>query len=267
MQKGEGRPDMDKIDKAQGSLAVDTIAPWDHLRSRSTFISRGVTLEMVVRLSFAIPGNIVEFGVADGTSTRIIRRVASACEKDYSVEAKKEIYACDSFEGLREKFENAEVGAFKTEPPIIPGVNIVKGYFEDSLTDDLAREVGTVSFASLDADLYSSTLCALNWLTPMLRSGSLLLFDEFLGEKESEKRAFEQWSNDTGTKTLMIAEFVRRPSGWGSALDRRTLFQVIGDDELVKHIRNPDIKNPIQRRLRRYPTLYNAVRSVYRLVS
>jgi hypothetical protein len=33
-------------------------------------------------------------------------------------------------------------------------------------------------------------MCALTWLTPLLGTGSLLLFDEFLGEQESEKRAF-----------------------------------------------------------------------------
>ena len=37
-----------------------------------------------------------------------------------------------SFEGLREPFfENAPIGAFKTTPPTIPGVEIVKGFFEE----------------------------------------------------------------------------------------------------------------------------------------
>ena len=141
---------------------------WDYLRPRTTFVQRDQLLEFVVRLSFQIPGNIIEFGVADGTSTRVILRAASQHQKGFPRSAHKKIYACDSFQGLPEPFENAEVGAFATTPPVIPSVEIVEGFFEESLTEQLAAEVGVVSFASLDADLYSSTLCALRWLTPLL---------------------------------------------------------------------------------------------------
>jgi hypothetical protein len=207
---------------------------WEHLRSRVTFVPRDVILEMAVRLAYRKAGNIVEFGVAEGNSTRLIRRVATACEGNSPPDATKEIYACDSFEGLRERFEKAPIGAFKTTPPDIPGVKIVKGYFEDSLTEALRARVGVVAFASLDADLFSSTLCALRWLTPLLRVGSLLLFDEFLGEQQSEKRAFEQWSAETCIQTAMIANFIREPSGWGSNLDRRPLFQIVTAPGVVK---------------------------------
>ena len=205
---------------------------WDEVEPRSVFVSREATLEMVVRLAYNLPGNIIEFGVAKGGSTRIIRRIATECEKRFP--DKKTIYACDSWKGLSEKFENAEVGTFAGEPPKIKGVNLVEGYFEDSLTDELAATVGPVAFASLDADLYSSTLCVLNWLTPLLSSGSLLLFDEFIGEKESEKRAFEDWSQTTGVQSLKIADFIREPSGWGSAVDRRALFQIIDKEAISR---------------------------------
>jgi hypothetical protein len=165
----------------------------------------------------------MEFGVAEGSSTRILRRAARS---------HKRLFGCDSFEGLPEKFENAEVGTFACEAPKIAGVEIVKGSFEDSLTHELSSRVGRVALASLDADLYSSTICALRWLTPLLGSGSLLLFDEFLGEKESEKRAFEDWTRETGIKTVLIAEFLREPSGWGLQTDRRPIFQVIGNETL-----------------------------------
>jgi hypothetical protein len=223
---------------------------------------------MVVRLAFQIPGHIVEFGVATGHSTRTIRLAASECEKYVPTNARKRIYACDSFEGLPEKFENLEIGTFATEPPHIRGVNIVKGYFEDSLTDELAAEIKVVALASLDVDLYSSTLCALNWLTPLLCTGSLLLFDEFLGEEESEKRAFERWSADTGCRTILIGQFMRGPSGRGIALDRgkldrRTLFQVVKEEPLPASPPNPN--GYLRRELSKHPTLYNAARQIYRL--
>ena len=236
---------------------------WAYLKSRTAFLHRDMIIEMATRLSYQIPGNIIEFGVADGGSTRIIRRVASKCERKFP---RKQIFACDSFEGLREKFENLEVGSFQTRAPVIPGVNIVKGYFEESLTDELAARVGPVAFASLDADLFSSTLCALKWLTPALGTGSLLLFDEFLGEKESEKRAFEQWAAESGTKTVLIADFVREPSGQGDRPDRRALFQVLRKEPLIRQPGVPSIKQRVDRRLANYPRLRNAVRNVYRLL-
>jgi hypothetical protein len=244
---------MDVMDKANDR------SDWSYIRPRTAFLSRDLVLEMAVRLSFEVRGNIIEFGVYNGGSTRVIRRVASECEKRYPASAAKTIYACDSFEGLREKFENAEVGTFKIEPPVIAGVEIVKGYFEDSLTDELRKRVGRVAFASLDADLFSSTICALNWLTPLVGTGTLLLFDEFLGEKESEKRAFEQWSAENAIQTVTIAEFGREPSGWGDRLDRRTLVQVIGRDEIVRQKRVPTLKDRIGRTLDRHPSLRKAI--------
>jgi hypothetical protein len=166
----------------------------------------------------------MEFGVAEGHATRILRRASAG--------TKKRVFACDSFKGLKEKFENAEPGTFACKPPRIAGVEIVEGYFEDSLTPELAAKVGCVALASLDADLYSSTLCALKWLTSLLQPGSLLLFDEFLGEQESEKRAFDEWQRETGMPTMLVAEFLREPSGWGTKADKRSLFQVLGDDPL-----------------------------------
>jgi hypothetical protein len=239
---------------------------WGYLSTRTTLASRAAVLEIAVRLAFHLKGSIIEFGVANGGSTRVIRRVASQCERLYPAEAKKRIYACDSFEGLREKFENADVGTFKTKPPRIAGVEIVKGYFEDSLTAALAAKVGPVAFASLDADLFSSTLCALRWLTPLLRTGSLLLFDEFLGENESEKRAFEQWSAETGIRTILIADFLREPSGWSGKLERRPLFQVLGREELEPQTRIPSLRQRVDRTLTNYPALRRAAKRAYRLV-
>ncbi len=197
-------------------------AGWEYLRDWATFLPRESVIELAVELSRRVPRNIIEFGVSTGESTRVLRRALGRSEK--------RIFACDSFKGLPEKFENAEIGTFACAPPRIPGVTIVEGYFQESLTPQLTAEVGRVALASLDADLYSSTICALRWMTPLLGTGSLLLFDEFLGENASEKRVFEEWSQETGVQTLKVAEFLREPSGWGTRLDQRLLFQVIGEE-------------------------------------
>jgi hypothetical protein len=64
-----------------------------------------------------------------------------------------------------------------------------------------------------------------------------LLFDEYLGEQEAERRAHEDWMRETGVRTVCLAEFLREPSGQagdrthGVAPDRRVLFQVVGPAE------------------------------------
>jgi hypothetical protein len=210
-------------------MTHDREMTWDGLGEVCNPLSRDLVLEMGLRLSMPVRGSVVEFGVAEGHSTRTIERVVRRHDRSGRFgRPTKRIYAFDSFKGLREKFENLEPGSFACEPPQIPGVTIVNGYFEDTLSPELAREVGQVSFAHLDADLYSSTLCALDWLTPLLVTGSLLLFDEYLGENQSEQRAFEDWSGQRDVHTIQIAEFLRPPSGHGSLRDKRVLLQVIG---------------------------------------
>lgn len=207
---------------------------WTEMRSRVTFPSRAQVLELAVQLSRAIPGNIVEFGVWKGYSTRVIRDELWRTRLWDPRQRGKRVFACDSFKGLPEGYENLKAGTFATAVPRLTGVRVVEGFFEDSLTPALAAEVGRVSLAHFDADLESATTCALDWVTPLLTAGSLLLFDEFFGEDPAEWRAFQEWSDRTGTRTALIALFGREPSGKGDMTDRRALFQVIGDRELKK---------------------------------
>ena len=211
-----------------------TDGSWEDIKAKTNFTSRNLVLQMCVGLSLRVPGNIIEFGVAYGGSTRVIReslsRFSISC--DDAPFPNKKIFALDSFQGLREKFENVEAGHFACEPPRIDGVEIVEGYFEDTLTPELALAVGPVSFAHLDADLYTSTICALNFLTPLLNSGSLLLFDQYTSGGGQERRAFEDWRDRNAMQTLTVAEFARDPSGGAPRADKRVVYQILGNREL-----------------------------------
>jgi predicted O-methyltransferase YrrM len=207
---------------------------WAELRTHVTFPSRDQVLELAVQLARPIPGHIVEFGVYKGRSTRTIRDelwMASLWDRG---QRRKRIYACDSFRGLPAAYENLPAGNFATPVPRLARVRVVEGFFETSLTPELACQVGRVSLAHFDADLHSSTACALDWLTPLLQPGSLLLFDEFLGEDPAEERAFLEWAQRTGIKTAMLAMFGREPAGRTDTADRRAILQVVGADQIAK---------------------------------
>ena len=233
---------------------------WPEVRRRVSPPSQALVLEVATRLAHRVPGNIIEFGVAGGHSARVIRQTLDRLQRLQIAGPKKRIFACDSFLGLPEEYENVFVGAFASRRPEIRGVEIVEGYFEDSLTAELARRVGRVALAHLDADLYSSTLGALRWLTPLLDAGSVLLFDEYLGaDGTGERLAHEHWLAETGLRTVPVAEFLREASGkggnrdHGSTPDRRVLFMVVGSTDPTPNpvIRIPDLVRDASRRLRR----------------
>lgn len=207
---------------------------WADWRSHVTFPSRAQVLELAVQLARPVAGHIVEFGVFKGYSTRVIRDELWRSRLWDRSQRGKRIYACDSFEGLPEDYEHLGAGTFATPVPRLTGVRVVKGFFENSLTPELAKEVGQVSLAHLDADLHTSTVCALDWVAPLLHAGSLLLFDEFMGEDPAEERAFVDWLDRSGVTVAMIALFGREPSGKGEMTDRRALFQVVGTSEIQK---------------------------------
>ncbi len=203
-------------------------------RPKVTFpVSREQVLRLAVRSAVRVPGNIIEFGVAEGASTRVLKSELRRLRRQQPQIGRRRLFACDSFLGLPEQFETLAPGTFACKPPRIRGVDFVVGYFDATLDDTLARRVGPVALASLDADLESSTMCALTWLTPLLTPGSLLLFDEFDGDGGAEQRAYEHWSQQTGVQTTQVAEFSRPTAGYGTQSDRRVLFQVVGPEPPV----------------------------------
>jgi hypothetical protein len=226
----------DAIKDARDRLRADWFGgeagDWPPAKGRVTYPSRAQVLELAVQLSRTVPGHVIEFGVWKGHSTRVLRDELWRSALGNLRPHRKRIYACDSFRGLPEGYERLAPGTFATVVPRLVGVRLVPGFFDQSLTPGLAAEVGAVSLAHFDADLYESTRTALEWLTPLLRSGSLLLFDEFCGEDPAEERAFTQWSASSGVRTALLAVFGREPSGGGERTDRRALFQVVGDQRV-----------------------------------
>jgi hypothetical protein len=63
-------------------------------------------LDLAARLALNVSGSFIEFGVAEGDSTRLLARI----------KGNRKLFACDSFEGLREKFENADWAHLPAKP-------------------------------------------------------------------------------------------------------------------------------------------------------
>lgn len=202
---------------------------WTDIARRVTYPARSQVLELAVQLARPIPGHIIEFGVWKGDSIRVIRDELWRSAIWDRAQRHKRIYACDSFAGLPDDYEHLPAGTFATPVPTLRGVRIVKGSFDSALTADLAAEIGRISLAHFDADLFESTRRALDWLTPLIGAGTLLLFDEFAGEDPAEARAFDDWCQATGTRAVLLALFGRGPSGKGARTDRRALLQIVAD--------------------------------------
>lgn len=157
------------------------------MREARNFAHPHATLDHA--LSLAPQGGMaLEFGVYSGTTLKIIA----------AARAEGGIYGFDSFEGLPENWRTGfDTGAFGVEaPPEVPGAELVVGWFDETLPGFLAEHEGPVDLLHVDSDLYSSAATVLRLVGPRLRSGSVIVFDEFLnyaGWEQHEARAWQEY--------------------------------------------------------------------------
>lgn len=133
----------------------------------------------------------LEFGVAKGHSFRWwIDRIT---DPDAG------FYGFDTFSGLPEDWGFFKKGDMNNgnNPPAITDKrhHFYQGLFQQTLLPFLNEyKSGRKKVIHLDADLYSSTLYVLTLLTPVLKAGDILLFDEF-NVPMHEYKAFAEWSS------------------------------------------------------------------------
>ena len=130
-------------------------------------------------------GLILEFGVRHGTS---IRQLASLTSKP--------LYGFDSFEGLPEDWhqESKEVYSTRGKIPKVPAhVTLIPGWFEETLPLFLEKHGEDIALINIDCDIYSSTKTVLDLLSSRIKKGTIILFDEYIGNlhwEEDEHKAF-----------------------------------------------------------------------------
>lgn len=141
-----------------------------------------------------------EFGVGEGLSITAymtaLRLICAQFKKDIY---KYRIFGFDSFQGLPAKVSEKdnhckwEKGKYASSLSRIKKkvqkqgldlkrgtVHFIEGFFNETLTPELRQNLlkWPPSIVTIDVDYYSSTKTALEWLRPMLVSGTLFYFDD-----------------------------------------------------------------------------------------
>jgi hypothetical protein len=132
----------------------------------------------------------LEFGVASGKTINYI-----------STFTDDKVYGFDSFEGLPEKwrdgFDKGSFGRNGNLPQVNDNVELIKGWFNETLLDFIQTQNKKISFIHMDADLYSSTKYIFDVLRDYIDKDCVIVFDElvnypgFDGDKGELKAFYE----------------------------------------------------------------------------
>ena len=177
--------------------------------------------EAFVRVeSWGVSGDYCEFGVYRGRSFVLAFHES---EKSLRVAANnsRKYWGFDSFEGLPAPITEEEgvfhrgqfaFGIDEVKRNLLRNgvdlskVELIPGFYEDSLTEELRLELRRMNFKVavlyLDCDLYEPTLCALNFIEEFLQDGSIVCFDDWfsygLHPKKCQPRALSEFINIRG---------------------------------------------------------------------
>lgn len=136
-----------------------------------------------------LDGLIGEFGVYQA---RVVNYLATKIPD-------KTIYGFDSFNGLPEDWQGWEMpkGSFTLDgipPEVESNVELVIGYFDQSLPLWVESHDEPFSLLIIDSDLYSSACTILDTLgTKQIVPGTLILFDEYFGHIGWRNNEFKAW--------------------------------------------------------------------------
>ncbi len=139
-----------------------------------------------------------EFGVFRGAAFK------------YLIQTFKTGYGFDTFAGLPEDWREEKAGAYSSEGriPEIAGGEFIAGRFEESLPVFFSETRPLASLINFDADLYSSTLCALNHAKSVIDADTVLIFDEFIVNEnweEDEYRALNEFCSTHSFRYEVLA--------------------------------------------------------------
>lgn len=198
----------------------------DYLAVRLPFVSemvnQGLSKNLALLAAFhflsrtEVEGDYLEFGVFRGETFRnAIRAAAQASRGAMRGRFAGRFIAFDSFQGLPQAasmgdgmtpYAAGEFAASRGEFERQLGrlreratVEIVAGWFNETLTAETAARLRLqrAAFVNIDCDLYESTLPVLEFVTPLLQTGTIVYFDDWFSCRGSlahgEARAAREW--------------------------------------------------------------------------
>ena len=116
---------------------------------------------------------------------------------NYLIKAFKKGYGFDTFTGLPEDWDVGshleKAGTYTSDGnvPKIKGGKFIVGKFEDTLPVFFSESRPMASVINFDADLYSSTICALNFSKSVMDKDTILIFDELIINESWEHDEFK----------------------------------------------------------------------------
>jgi hypothetical protein len=132
-------------------------------------------------------GQVLEFGVRFGNSIHMLADLAD-----------QQVHGFDSFEGLPDEWHHEPKGSYTTKgviPEVPNNVTLHVGWFDQTLPEFLKQYSEPVRFINVDCDIYSSTKTVLDMLAPRIVVGTVIVFDEYIGNehwREDEFKAFQE---------------------------------------------------------------------------
>lgn len=155
-----------------------------------------------------ILGDYLEFGVFDGWSLRTMVDIKM------QLKLNMRLFGFDSFKGFpdtnNEQYPEGDMAfdynqIVKKFPRnwLNDKIHLVNGFFKDSLTSELMREkkLEKAAIINIDCDVYQSAKEALDFCTPLIQMGTILIFDDWFlfkgNPQDGEQRAFYEWSSKT----------------------------------------------------------------------
>jgi TPR repeat/Macrocin-O-methyltransferase (TylF)/SEC-C motif/Tetratricopeptide repeat len=148
--------------------------------------SIATTFELATQAA-KIKGSVLEFGVRHANSTRQLATLA-----------KQDVHGFDSFEGIPEDWHDESRGSYSTSgviPKVPNNIHLHAGWFDATLPKFLEANNEKVRLINIDCDIYSSTKTVLDLLAPRIMAGTVIIFDEYIGNqhwREDEFKAFQE---------------------------------------------------------------------------
>jgi len=189
---------------------------------------------LLANKNFPDGGTCLEFGVSIGNT------YMWQAEQILTEFKNNKLIGFDSWEGLPEESKNVwypdrhSIGAFAYPKELVEArlkvllndipderFQFVDGFFSESLTGELQKQIDDVIFINIDVDIHKSTIELLVFVKPFLRSGVIIYWDDWLDPQDvSEKHgswgehlAWEEWSKENPeikTKTIKVNEWNQR---------------------------------------------------------